>query len=632
VDAQGESSPAAGAAGAPGERGGPTDPLELEAFLDDVFAGFLEDNHIVGAAVVVVKDGKPFFAKGYGHQDRARGVPVDPETTIFRIGSVSKLFTWTAVMQLVEQGKLDLDADVNDYLDFQIPDTYPEPITLRHLLAHTSGFEDRLLGSLALDPDDVMPVRDGIHALMPARIRAPGQMTGYANYNAILAGYIVARVAAQPYDEYVKEHILEPLGMAHSSAAGVTPEELRPDESVGYTYVDGAFEEYPEYALQPAGLPSGAMHASAGDMARFMLAFLGGGGTSGGARILESDTVRQMLGTLYTPDPRLRGMAYGFADMSDNGQRTLGHQGYFPPMHSQLLVLPDQRLGVFVSFNTQSADGLTTQHTGFQRAFFDHYYPAPPVTPVDPPADFAERASRYTGSYRWASAPATTLIKIVELFGAYRAELSDPGDGTLLLGGLGPDRRFAEVEPLFFKDVDGDFALVFSADDSGRITHAYTDLVPQYTLVRLHWYDAARFHMTLLLGCTLLFVSIVPVALMRAVRNRRRPEAGLSGRGASGAYRLLLVICLLNVAFVVGTVLWGSPPTELGSLTPIAKAVLGLGVAAAVLTLGAVACAVLAWLRGFWGLAFRSYYTLVTVAAVAFVWFLDYWNLLGWRY
>src|SRR5512141_299574 len=123
---------------------GPTDPAEMEAFIDKLLKHEMDENHIAGAAVAVVKDGKLFFTKGYGYADLENKIPVDPEQTIFRIGSVSKTFTWTAVMQLVEQGKLDLDADVNTYLDGRIPATYPQPITLKHLLTHTAGFEDQM--------------------------------------------------------------------------------------------------------------------------------------------------------------------------------------------------------------------------------------------------------------------------------------------------------------------------------------------------------------------------------------------------------------------------------------------------------------------------------------------------------
>jgi CubicO group peptidase (beta-lactamase class C family) len=150
-------------------------------------------------------------------------------------------------MQLVEQGKLDLDADVNTYLDFRIPDTYPQPITLKHLMSHTSGFEDRPLGSLVSDASELAPVRDWLISHMSARVHPPGDLVGYANYNAVLAGYIVARVAGQPYDQYIQEHILDPLGMVHSTARSPPPPDLRSLASVGYTYVDGAFQAFPDF-------------------------------------------------------------------------------------------------------------------------------------------------------------------------------------------------------------------------------------------------------------------------------------------------------------------------------------------------------------------------------------------------
>src|SRR5512132_1812608 len=139
---------------------GPTDPVELETFLDDFFATTMEEYHIAGGAVAVVKDGKLFFTKGYGYKDIEHGIPVNPEETMFHIGSNTKPFTWTAVMQLAEQGKLDLDADVNTYLDFRVPDTYPQPITLKSLMTHSSGFAERWIGSLVIDESELMPTRD----------------------------------------------------------------------------------------------------------------------------------------------------------------------------------------------------------------------------------------------------------------------------------------------------------------------------------------------------------------------------------------------------------------------------------------------------------------------------------------
>jgi len=514
----------------------------MKAFLDEELGREMEKDHIAGAAVSVVKDGELFFAKGYGYADRENKIPVDPEQTVFRIGSVGKLFTWTAVMQLVEQGKLDLNEDINDYLDFRIPDTYPQPITLKHLMTHTSGFDDRLLESLVSDADDRVSTREWLISNMPARARPPGDIASYSNYNAMLAGYIVGQVSGQPYDQYIQEHILNPLGMVHSSAQSPMPQDLRSHSSLGYTYEDGDFQAYPNYTAQPAVLPSGAHQASVTDMARFMTAHLQDGRYSDAniaeARILNESTMQQMHSTVYTHDPRLLGTAYGFFDFSDNGQRTIGHSGYIPPMYSLLLLLPDQNLGVFVAYNSEGGAELTNQHLGFQRAFFDHYYPTLAVESIEPPADFAERAGRFEGSYRMTQGSHTTLEKVAGLFGA--VEISDSGDGALLLATPWFERRFVEVEPLDFRQVDGPFHILFREDDQGRITHMFTDFTPMFAFEKLDWYETPRFNIALALGCVLMFLSMIPVILIRFIRDRRlSSDRKSASRGARAAYWII---------------------------------------------------------------------------------------------
>ncbi len=626
---------------APPQQQGPTDTAELEAFLDEELGREMEKHHIAGAAVSVVKDGELFFAKGYGYADLENKIPVDPERTIFRIGSVTKLFTWTAVMQLAEQGKLDLDADINTYLDFRIPDTYPQPITLKHLMTHTAGFEDRYFEVAALDADDQLPTREWLISHMPARVRPPGDAAAYSNYGTSLAGYIVARVSGEPYDQYIQEHILNPLGMVHSTAQSPMPPEMREHVSVGYKYEDGAFQVFPDYLGQPALVPAAEMHASATDIARFMIAHLQDGRYSDAniaeARILKETTAQQMHSTLYTPDPRILGTAYGFFDFSDNGQRTLGHSGESAPFDTLLLLLPEQNLGVFVAYNSEGGSDLTLQHLGFQRAFFDHYYPAPEVKSIQPPADFAERAGRFEGTYRITGGTPgtsyTTFEKLGVLFRFSTVEISDSGDGTLLFTNPWDEWRFVEVEPLYFRQVDGPFHILFREDDQGRITHMFTDYTPMFAFEKLNWYGTPGVNLALALGCLLMFLSMIPVVLIRFIRNRRLSSDRIpASRGARAAYWIIVGISVLNLLFVIGTVLWGNLALPHFGVSMIYKIVLGVGVLSAVLTLGALLYSVLAWKNSYWGIATRVHYTLVTVAAVAFVWFLNYWNLLGWQF
>jgi len=615
---------------------GPTDPAELGAFLDELMARDMEENHIAGAAVAVVKDGALFFTKGYGYADLENGLPVDPEQTAFRIGSTTKLLTWTAVMQLAEQGKLDLDADVNTYLDFHIPDTFSQPITMRHLLAHTAGFEDLYVDYVSWEDVDPLPGGAFLASHIPARVRPPGECAAYSNYGAALAGYIVARVSGQSYDEYIQEHILDPLGMAHSSAIVTRHPDVGAYESVGYVYQDDTFQVFPKFYGPSDLAPMGYMVASATDMAHFMIAHLQNGRYSDAdipeTRILGESTVRQMHSTLFTHDPRLLGTAYGFFDFSDNGQRTIGHNGEAEPMSSLLMLLPDQNLGVFVAYNSLDTGTATDQHLGFQRAFFDHYYPAPPLEPIQPPADFAERASRFIGSYRSTRNAYTTLEKFMVLLGNGVVKVSDPGDGTLAMATPWGEWRFVEEEPLYFRQVDTPFHISFREDERGNITHLFTDYTPQFAFEKLKWYETTEFNMVLFIGCTLIFLSLIVVVIVRAIRSRRQgSEREPSPGGARYAEWIILGICVLNVLFVVGSLLWNNPRPSFGVSLNF-QIVLGLGVLSAVLTVAALGYTVLAWKNRYWSTVGRAYYTLVTVAAVAFVWFLNYWNLLGWRY
>jgi CubicO group peptidase (beta-lactamase class C family) len=644
--AQGESlSPGVAVAAEPSQPG-PSDPAEMEAFLDELFAKHMEEYHIAGAAVSVVKDGQLFFAKGYGYADLENDVPVDPEKTIFRIGSVGKTFTWTAVMQLVEQGKLDLDADVNTYLDFRISDTYPDPITLKHLLTHTSWFDERWAGSAVKDANDVVPVREWLVSHMAARVRLPGDSAAYSNYNAMLAGYIVARASGQPYEQYIQEHILDPLGMVHSSAQDPLPPVLRENASVEYMYADGALQIFPDFMAQPALLPSGSHQASVTDMARFMIAHLQGGRYSDAnipeARILNEATAQQMHSIQYSPDPRFLGIAYGFFDFSHNSQPTIGHRGVAGSTNSLLLLMPDQELGVYVVYNSEGGDMVADPHYGFQKAFFDHYFPAPAVEPLQlqPPADFAERASRFVGSYRQTAFPSGSFLKVAGLMDVMKAEISDSGDGALLLTyDYGPisalEWRFVEVEPLYFRQGDGPFSISFREDRRGRITHMFLDPVNFTAFEKLDWYETAGFNLALALVCALMFLSMIPIAAIHFIRNRHPSDDWKpASPGAQVAYWIILGISILNLLIVASTA-WGAMVSFSSFLfdPPLAIQIsMGLGVLSAALTAGALVYTLLAWKVGYWGIPSRLYYTLVTVAAAAFVWFLNYWNLLGWRY
>ena len=245
---------------------GSPDPQEVEAFFDEIIPQQLDEYYIPGAATAVVKDGELVFAEGYGFADLEQERPVVADRTLFRTGSVAKLFTWTAVMQLAEQGKLNLNTDVNDYLSgFRIPDTCPEPITLEHLMTHTAGFEDGSMGAMRPRPEALEPLGTFLARKVPARISPPGQVTAYSNYGTALAGHIVEQVSGLPFEQYVEQNILTPLGMDRTTFRQPVPASLVDELATGYVYSNGAFQPQPfeVYQIGPAGGASATVSASA---------------------------------------------------------------------------------------------------------------------------------------------------------------------------------------------------------------------------------------------------------------------------------------------------------------------------------------------------------------------------------
>ncbi|MGH2628527.1 MAG: serine hydrolase domain-containing protein, partial [Anaerolineales bacterium] len=334
-----------------------TDRAELEAFLDGLMIAHLAEKNVAGATFALVQDGQLLFAKGYGYADVDRRTPVDAERSLFRIGSVSKLFTWTMVMQLVEQGKLDLDADVNQYLDFAIPATYPEPITLRHIMTHTPGFEDRGKDLFTEDSTQIIPLGRWLATHIPARVRPPGQLSVYSNYATALAGYVVERVSGIAWDDYLEQHILRPLGMNQTTGRQPLAQSLAPHMSQGYEFSQGRHVPQ-KFEIVNGASPAGSISASAVDMSKFMLAHLGGGAL-GGVRILGEETARRMYARAFGHDPRLPGFCLGFYEKSSHGLRIIGHGGDTQWFHTDLALIPEANLGLFVSYNTASGGELS---------------------------------------------------------------------------------------------------------------------------------------------------------------------------------------------------------------------------------------------------------------------------------
>jgi CubicO group peptidase (beta-lactamase class C family) len=433
---------------------------DVDAWLDGYLPYALKAGDIPGAVVVVVKDGQPLTERGYGYSDLKTHKPVDPELTLFRPGSVSKLFTWTAVMQLVQAGKLNLDADINSYLDFKIPPKDGKPITLRNLMTHTPGFAETAKYLIDFGEKKPKPLGEVLSRWVPERIYAPGSMPAYSNYGASVAGYIVQRVSGEPFDEYIQRHIFAPAGMTHSSFDQPLPANLRPLMSKGYK--PGSDEPQPYEVIGMA--PAGALAASGADMGRFMIAHLN-------HTLISPATAQLMYSNVNKPYPDLPAMALGFYHEDRNGLNIVGHGGDTVFFHSDLHLLLDKNVGLYISMNSigknGAAHGLREE---FLQEFLDRYFPAPPQnlpTSKTAKADGAVMAGHYVSS----RAGGFNFLRLASLLGETTVAVDK--DGTLIASTVtdlsGSPRKWREVKPFLWKEVNGADYLQALPDGHGGI-------------------------------------------------------------------------------------------------------------------------------------------------------------------
>ncbi|MGE0440365.1 MAG: serine hydrolase domain-containing protein [Gemmatimonadales bacterium] len=598
------------------------DRAELEGFIDGLITAARADKHIAGVTVSVVKDGQLFFAKGYGWADVDRRIPVDPARTLFRIGSISKLFTWTAVMQLVEQGKLDLDRDINEYLDFKIPATYPEPITLRHVLSHTPGLEEDPR-ELINDSTNTKPMSEWLPAHIPARVRPPGTFSSYSNWATAAAGYIVQRVSGLSFDDYVEQHILTPLGMTQTTTRQPLPDRLRADMSAGYQWKAGRYDSKPfEYIVGAA--PAGSISSSAVDMTRFMLAHLGRGAV-GDVRILSEATADSMYTRIFTHDERLPGFLHGFYEQSSHGLRIFGHGGDSQWFHSDLALLPSENLGVFISTNTDK--GSEISFFPFLNDFLDHYYPD--VRPVVAPTEGAKAgARRYAGDYLFNRMNFSTWMKALSLAQALPVAATD--DGALLLKTPFGEARMVSVDSMLFRDAESGMELAFRADDQGRITHGFLSIAPMMVMDRYDGLARPTFHRNLLGFVLVVFLAVLVAAVIRFFTRNSRELPGADSLRLGR--RLMVVVALLQLVFVgIMAGLLSNPEQVLNGAPGSLKVAMALPVIGLLLTVGALVVGINQWRTGSGTFGARIRHGLVVLLALAFFWSLNTWNLLGWK-
>jgi CubicO group peptidase (beta-lactamase class C family) len=600
------------------------DTDEIRVFMDELFASQLQSYNVPGATVAVVKDGEMVFAKGYGYADIENSIQASAEKTLFRIGSVSKLFVWTAVMQLAEQEKIDLNEDINKYLTkFKIPNNYEKPVTMLNLMNHNAGFEERAIGESVGSAADIKPLEEYLIDHMPARVRAPGEFTAYSNYGASLAGYIISQISGMPYEQYIEEHILKPLNMNRSTFVQPLPSNLKEDVAVGYSFKGGKYKAHDFEWKQSS--PAGAMSSTGVDMANFMIAMLNKGSFQG-ERILNEKTALKMQEQSFTNDNRVNGIAHGFMVLDINSQRIISHGGDIFQFHSSLILLPEQNVGFFVSYN--GADGMAAVNNTITE-FMDHFYPNNETVP-DIPADLEENVSKYNGTYMPLRHEYTTLGKLVGLMqsitikqsGAHRLKISLGFPTQLSANYVQIDEdifKSEDVPPLIYGDI------VFGTDLKGNVLYQFQKNNPTTAYVKLPWYAEPYFTVAILGGSIIASIIIlISSPFIFWIKRRLKYKESVLERRAVITSRFMSISSLV---FILGFGFVFSKQETVFGLPDWSKIIFVMPYFIALSAIGMSIFTVLAWKKRFWGIAGRIYYTVITFTSLSFVWWMYYWNL-----
>ncbi|MBN1451655.1 MAG: serine hydrolase, partial [Anaerolineales bacterium] len=486
-------------------------PEAVEDFMDGFAAEYMPTLEVPGMAFVMVKDGAVFFSKGYGYADLENRVPFDPEQTIVRAGSIVKTITALALLQLSEQGKIDLDADVNQYLThFQIPDTFNEPITARQLLHYTAGLDSRFIGIRAKNADEVLPLAEYLARRLPTRTRPPGEIRAYNDHEIALAGLLVEEVSGMPYDQYVQEHVFKPLGMESTSI--YLPERDARHVAFGY----GSNGPYPLNYYNLNAAAGVGFNTNTVDMARYMLMHLDGGKVDD-VQVFSEDLIEEFHTTRFTHHPKLPGIAYAFDEIFWGSRRMLAKSGGAPGFQNRMLLLLDEGVGLYFVYNRDSTVRLAGM---LEQAFLERFYPASmPKVETEIQATDPQEMARYAGYYISMNDYSSMGIEKVQMLMGQERITFDERGRLRYAGG-----KLLRMDRDLFQWSDGGGYVAFGEDENGRVNYLF---VQRSALIRVPWIETFPVQVGLLCFGLLVFVTVL-IGWLVAVFKRRANSYALS--------------------------------------------------------------------------------------------------------
>ncbi|MBB6521337.1 serine hydrolase domain-containing protein [Pseudoteredinibacter isoporae] len=601
------------------------DPALLEAYLDGLIKSSMDKHHSPSGVISIYKDGQFLLSKGYGSQSLGDGQqsakPVQAESSLFRPGSISKLFTWVAVMQQVESGKLDLDNDVNLYLKrFQVKDSWPgQPVTLRHLMTHTAGFEDGALGYLILDkPELVLPLPEALEKYQPERINPPGLHTAYSNWGTALAGLIVANVSGETFENYVQKRIFNVLGMQYASFIEPLPPTLENHAVQAYQWSAGRYKAKP-YERISGFAPAGSAAMSANDVMKFGIALLQNGQYQN-QQILQASTLQQMLEQGFSHDERTRGMGMGFIKRRF-GNETLelfGHEGASAYFFSHLGISQKENLVVFASF---SGAGGRSVYKDFLQNFYTRFFSEHSGTPKTIKTT-AQDLQEYRGDYlpwRGSFSKAEALLRVLN--GKSVQVVHSDQSAALLYSG----KRYHMVDKDLFREAHGFGRIAFQRNQKSQVSDMIVD-GRAYT----QYYKAPLFESKTFTLIVLMVIPLFALALLIHLLYKSTHYANHTGQKALFYSQIVWAVSTLAF-FILMTLSLLSLPTIVNGIPASLTIALCFPLLSALASLALLAILV-KYRQAPFGIKTKLLaYSTLTISLFS-LYFYQYWNLLGFKY
>lgn len=590
---------------------------ELAARIDALAEAYMTSEQVPGAIAAVVY-GDEVILRGYGLADVAQGTPVDAENTRFEIGSITKLFTWVAVMMLVEDGALDLQADVSGYLRaVEVPGG--APLTLAHLMSHRSGYEE----SYAIfDPAIAsLPRTQALAASAPDQVFPRGTITSYSNWGVALVGQIVEDVSGVSWEAFVQTRILDPLGMENTTLSEGLSNANRPPLSQSYRMQNGI--AIPAFRVDiGAFAPAGGIASTASDMGQF-LRFMMGDGALDGTRLLQTETMLLMRTRLFDDRPQAADMAHGLQSKPRFGTMVYGHGGGLNEFLSNLLFIPEIGAGVFISQNGGTGASLPLLAPDLMLAEMSADAGLAPAVPQDvPDAEVlaAEAAGRYLTNRRTFSGPAKIFAALSPLV------LTELPDGALLVptGTIRSPSRFEPFATDIWQDARGHRIQVIRDEDGQVIRLA--DGTGAQTHDRLHgladpiWLIVA-FGVALFLAITTLLGLIWRRGLAGGSRSGwLAASAAVIGAAAVLVYLSTGIAIATSIAQLGSEFLFDQPQPTLSAFLAVGNGV----VAVAGLSFLSL---ILVWRAPGWGIGRRLHQSAFALSLVGLAGFMLHWGL-----